>query len=298
MTNQLLPYGTGLGANVLSFGAYRDLAARLLGFTAGTASSQAFNTAMRQAAFAAAMLGEFTSLRSGEDVLDDGNVAAFAANFEAALAAVIKETGINVGSTPPEPAFPGMLWLNTGTVTFHALNDYIPPLGLAAFTGAGGWVWISGGRRTFNGVTGAAQAVLTFTDTTAILSGISPPWGSYNAQNGKLTSNVAGELELNFNAQLNVSYSSAPEPGQKSALLTGFKKNGAWVCFDERPSANAGFEEDGVTTGYIFEQSVSFTDVCAKGDVYEPVFYLWDGGTHVSSAITMAATSFRAARLS
>lgn len=83
-TNQLLPFGAAGGANVLAPADYAALAARLSGFVAGTAQSAQVNSVLRQAAFAAAMLGQFTADLSGQSVLDDGNVAAFLANFERA----------------------------------------------------------------------------------------------------------------------------------------------------------------------------------------------------------------------
>ena len=89
-TNQLLPFGTGGGANVLSYANYLALAARLSGFTAGVADPQQLNSVWRQGAFGAAMLGQFTADNSGLDVLDDGNVASFEANFKSALLAVIR----------------------------------------------------------------------------------------------------------------------------------------------------------------------------------------------------------------
>lgn len=85
--NQLLPFGTGAGANVLSQASYSALAARLTGFQAGTANSPELNKAWRQASFAAAMIGQFTADGSKKDVLDDGDVAVFQANFEAAIRA-------------------------------------------------------------------------------------------------------------------------------------------------------------------------------------------------------------------
>lgn len=87
-TNDFLPFGTGAGANVLDQAAYAALAARLNGFQAGVASSEQVNKAIRQAAFMAAMVGQFTADYGG-DARDDGDLATLEANFKAALAAWI-----------------------------------------------------------------------------------------------------------------------------------------------------------------------------------------------------------------
>ncbi|VFR33729.1 Prophage tail fiber protein [plant metagenome] len=87
--NQLLPFGGAAGANVLTPSEYAALGARAGGFQAGVAKSREVNTVLRQAAFAAAMIGQFSADRSDEDVLDDGDVAGFQAAFTRALLAVI-----------------------------------------------------------------------------------------------------------------------------------------------------------------------------------------------------------------
>jgi hypothetical protein len=73
-TNQYLPFGTAGGANVLTPSAYNGLAARLSGFTAGTAVSAQLNTVWRQSSVMSAMVGEFVLDYGGFDALDDGNV--------------------------------------------------------------------------------------------------------------------------------------------------------------------------------------------------------------------------------
>lgn len=73
-TNQYLPFGTAGGANVLSPTDYNGLAARLTGFTAGTAASVQLNTVWRQSSVMSAMVGEFVLDYGGFDALDDGNV--------------------------------------------------------------------------------------------------------------------------------------------------------------------------------------------------------------------------------
>ncbi|WP_054210561.1 hypothetical protein [Bosea vaviloviae] len=92
-TNELLPFATAGGAGVMSQSDYAALAARLAGFVDGIAEPAEVNKVWRQSAFAAAMIGQFTADQSGEDTLDDGDVATFQANFTAAMQAAAGPMG-------------------------------------------------------------------------------------------------------------------------------------------------------------------------------------------------------------
>lgn len=98
--NQILPFGTVSGANVLAPADYQALAARLAGFSAGTAKSKELNTVWRQASFVAAMIGQYVADKAGQDVLDNGDLAALQAKFVAALAASPALTGTPTAPTP------------------------------------------------------------------------------------------------------------------------------------------------------------------------------------------------------
>lgn len=114
-TNEFLPHATGTGANVTSQSSWSGASARSTGFQAGTASSAHANKVLRQATSIASMIGTFMAAR-GQNALDDGNISALEANFEAALAALID------GRIPAIPAIPapgrGMI-LNAGKLEFH-----------------------------------------------------------------------------------------------------------------------------------------------------------------------------------
>ena len=98
--NQIFPFGTAAGANVLAPADYQALASRNAGFSAGTAKSKELNTVWRQASFVAAMLGQYIADKSGQDVLDNGDPAALQAKFVAALAASPAFTGTPTAPTP------------------------------------------------------------------------------------------------------------------------------------------------------------------------------------------------------
>ncbi|EAM8511054.1 phage tail protein [Salmonella enterica] len=83
--NDFKPFATGKGANVTSQPDWEALSALLSGFTAGKASSAQVNKALRQASFIAAALAQYTASKSGQDVLDDGDLSGFIAKMSAAF---------------------------------------------------------------------------------------------------------------------------------------------------------------------------------------------------------------------
>ncbi|EDY1956405.1 phage tail protein [Salmonella enterica] len=83
--NDFKPFATGKGANVTSQSGWEALPALLSGFTAGKASSAQVNKALRQASFIAAALAQYTASKSGQDVLDDGDLSGFIAKMSAAF---------------------------------------------------------------------------------------------------------------------------------------------------------------------------------------------------------------------
>ena len=84
-TNDFVPFGTGTGANVLAASAWAAMTNRQLGFQSGTAPSIQVNTAIRQAAFVAAMVAQFTADNGPSNVQDNGNLATLEGQFETAL---------------------------------------------------------------------------------------------------------------------------------------------------------------------------------------------------------------------
>jgi hypothetical protein len=85
--NQILPFATGTGANVLTPAQYQALAALGPGFTSGILPSANLNTILRQASFVASMIGQFIVDKGGVSALDDGNIAELEANFAASITA-------------------------------------------------------------------------------------------------------------------------------------------------------------------------------------------------------------------
>lgn len=83
--NDFKSFATGIGANVTSQADWEVLAALATGFQSGKASSAQINKAIRQASFIAAALAQYTSDKTGGDVLDDGDQAAFITKMTAAF---------------------------------------------------------------------------------------------------------------------------------------------------------------------------------------------------------------------
>lgn len=94
-TNEILPFSeTDIGTNLLTQVEYEDDPQRLIGHQSGVARSRLANKQARQASFVSSALAQAVSDLTGQDVLDDGDVAGFVALIKKAL----KDSGQPVGS--------------------------------------------------------------------------------------------------------------------------------------------------------------------------------------------------------
>jgi len=84
-TNNFKAFGIGAAANVTSQTDYEALAALLIGFQSGKASSAQINKALRQSSTMAYVLAQFISDSASVDVLDNGTPATILANLKAGL---------------------------------------------------------------------------------------------------------------------------------------------------------------------------------------------------------------------
>nr|WP_023596429.1 hypothetical protein [Pandoraea pnomenusa] len=87
-SNDFLTFAGGAGANVLSQADYAALAALATGFQAGVAQSAQVNKVLRQSSIMSAVLAQFVSDRTGQNVVDDGTTANILAQLKASAAAV------------------------------------------------------------------------------------------------------------------------------------------------------------------------------------------------------------------
>jgi len=83
--NDFKAFATGAGANVLSQSDWETLPALPTGFQAGKAASAQVNKAIRQTSFIAAALAQYTANKTGQDVLDDGDVTGFVTKMSTAF---------------------------------------------------------------------------------------------------------------------------------------------------------------------------------------------------------------------
>lgn len=83
--NDFKSFAVGAGANVTPQADWEAQPALITGFQSGKASSEQINKAIRQASFIAAALAQYTSNKTGGDVLDDGDQAAFITKMAAAF---------------------------------------------------------------------------------------------------------------------------------------------------------------------------------------------------------------------
>jgi hypothetical protein len=73
--NDFEVFATDPLANVMTQAAFTALAARTLGFQAGIANSAQLNKVWRQSSFMSSVLAQYIANTTGNDVLDDGDVA-------------------------------------------------------------------------------------------------------------------------------------------------------------------------------------------------------------------------------
>lgn len=105
-TNNFKAFALDPNANVTSQADWEALPALLSGFTAGKASSAQVNKAIRQASFIAAALAQYTANKSGQDVLDNGDLngfitkmtTAFGKDFQALDATLTALAGLATGA--------------------------------------------------------------------------------------------------------------------------------------------------------------------------------------------------------
>lgn len=118
-TSQYLPFGTAVGANILTFSAYSALSARANGFSSGPASAQQVNSALRQASVGVAGLAKFIADTLNITLDDDGDVTNFQTKLTDAINALITSGGSSAATASD-------IWVGTNNskyVTAKAIVD-------------------------------------------------------------------------------------------------------------------------------------------------------------------------------
>ncbi|WP_258378991.1 hypothetical protein [Pantoea ananatis] len=126
--NNFKPFATGNGANVTSQADYEALVALASGFQSGKASSAQINKVLRQASFIAAALAQYVANKSGQDVLDDGDVNGFIAKLVTGLGKDFMGNGA-FGLGIRNEKLPGtMAAVDVSRFDYFAPKDNIGPL--------------------------------------------------------------------------------------------------------------------------------------------------------------------------
>lgn len=86
--NDFKPFATGEGANVLEQAEYENSGFLKEGFKKGMARSSEINKAIRQGSSIAAAVARFTEQKTGEDILDNGDIATLSRQIETAIGSV------------------------------------------------------------------------------------------------------------------------------------------------------------------------------------------------------------------
>ena len=88
LPNDFQPFATGTDANVTGQADYEQSAFLKTGFQKGLARSSELNKALRQSSSIAAAVAQFTADKTGEAVIDNGDVATLSRQLETAIATV------------------------------------------------------------------------------------------------------------------------------------------------------------------------------------------------------------------
>lgn len=100
MANQYLPFATGGSANTMTYSAWASLSSIIAnGFQSGVASSEQFNTLMRQVSVPTAGLAQWASDTAGVNAVDDGSVTNFKALLNSAWSAKLAPYDAILAST-------------------------------------------------------------------------------------------------------------------------------------------------------------------------------------------------------
>ncbi|TXE22163.1 pyocin knob domain-containing protein [Serratia ureilytica] len=207
--NEYLPFGTASGANVLTPTAYGQLASRGKGFAAGVAKSKELNTVWRQSSVIASVVAQFIANRSGDDVLDDGNLNKLQASLEKALKAKIIDSALSL--------YPDALTadLNTLGATDQS-GVYCQPQNADATTAKHYPVNLAGTLLVTPSAYGCQQEYTEFTagrkfqrSLTAAWNGKDGPWSAWREYYGEghkptATDAQAADWRNNFAARLGI----------------------------------------------------------------------------------------------
>ncbi|WP_052759910.1 pyocin knob domain-containing protein [Serratia marcescens] len=167
--NEYLPFATATNADVMKPDDYQKFPTRGPGFGTGIAKTTQMNTVWRQASVIASVVAQFIANRSGDDVLDDGNLNKLQASLEKALKAKIIDSAMPLYPTPLT------VDLNTLGATSHA-GVYCQTANTAATAANHYPVNLSGTLMVTPSAYGCQQEYTTYSTRQKFVRGLTGPW--------------------------------------------------------------------------------------------------------------------------
>lgn len=186
------PFGAQAGANVLTQADYIALPARLTGFNDGIAQPEQLNKVWRQSSVMASTIGQFIQDETGEDVLDNGDLAALLTQFKNAIAAATAAAAAGITDVVDTP--------QTVTATENATRYILN--GDVTFTIAASTTLSTGFSVTLDTINGSATINVNAADHVnggATLGGtVEVPKG----REARITTDGAGNIYVSLTANI------------------------------------------------------------------------------------------------
>ena len=276
-TNQFYEFATSSAAYVETLPDYIADVERTAGQQSGVARAELNNRALRQGSAMAAAIGSFMSTQ-GYDALDDGDTATRAADFAAAVAALIQPNitaavnaaKINVLQT----VFP------VGSI-YTSYNISTNPSTLLGF---GSWVAIQG--RMLIGASSAYPAMSTGGSATHTLTISEMPSHSHTASSASAGSHSHGASTSSSGAHTHSISGTAASAGAHTHTIT-IATSGAHVHAANTDSAGTHAHTRGTMDITGFHGSEALVSMGASGNhPFGGAFYISAGqGGHISASV-------------
>ncbi|MFJ7312507.1 hypothetical protein ACIQVE_07000, partial [Pseudomonas sp. NPDC098747] len=281
-TNDFLPFAINSTANVMSQADYAALAARVSGFSSGTARSEQLNKAWRQSSVIAAVLAQFIANNSGNDVLDDGDVDAILADLQLAIEAV---AAVAAGAPPATEAVAGIIRIATDAEVNAGASDNtaITPLKLKNKTQAS-LLDATADRLMQVGAfgIGAASALISNTDLNDL-----DTTGFYFGEQ------LVGAPDVGWHHVISLIHNDSYRlqilsPFHGTGLYYRSQENGTWEIQRVWDTANFDPAAYQPLLGYVPQPTLGFTPVqqgTGVGQTPSALKLGWDGGNAIRATV-------------
>lgn len=185
-TNDFLPFGDDPSARVLDQTDYAAATWRALGFDSGIAVKENLNKVWRQASVMVAAIAAVMAARTGDDVLDDGNLSNLETTFARAITAIaggvaptyaVDSGAANAMVITPNPAFASLATGQPFLVKVGHANTGAATLNVSGIGAKN--VLDQAGNALASGALVAGRMVLLVYDGTAFQWVSAPPVSSF-----------------------------------------------------------------------------------------------------------------------